>query len=95
VHILRDWLYSVPIWLSGSVIVFAAVALSLVALACFHRFVPVEVRRAHNDVAGFILAIVGVIYAVLLAFIAVSTCGLDVGRQDLYNLFFRFAALSI
>jgi Protein of unknown function (DUF4239) len=73
VHILRDWLYSVPTWFSGSIIVFGAVALSLVALACFHRFVSVEVRRAHNDVAGFILAIVGVIYAVLLAFIAVST----------------------
>ena len=72
-HILRDWLYSVPTWLSGSIIVFGAVATSLVALACFHRLLPAELRRAHNDVAGFILAIVGVIYAVLLAFIAVST----------------------
>jgi hypothetical protein len=73
VHILRDWIYSIPTWLSGSIIVFGAVATSLLALACFHRFVPAELRRAHNDVAGFILAIVGVIYAVLLAFIAVST----------------------
>jgi len=73
VHILRDSLYSVPTWLSGSLIVVGAVGISLAALACFHRFVPAEVRRAHNDVAGFILAIVGVIYAVLLAFIAVST----------------------
>ena len=44
-----------------------------IALICFHQFVPSELRRAHNDVAGFIIAIVGVIYAVLLAFIAVST----------------------
>jgi Protein of unknown function (DUF4239) len=73
VHILRDWIYSIPTWLTGSIIVFGAVAISLLALACFHRFVPTELRRAHNDVAGFILAIVGVIYAVLLAFIAVST----------------------
>jgi hypothetical protein len=73
VHILRDWIYNVPTWLSGSAIVLGAVALSLLALACCHRFVPLELRRAHNDVAGFILAIVGVIYAVLLAFIAVST----------------------
>jgi Protein of unknown function (DUF4239) len=73
VHILRDWIYSVPTWFSGSVIVVGAVTLSLLALACFHRFVPLELRRAHNDVAGFILAIVGVIYAVLLAFIAIST----------------------
>jgi hypothetical protein len=70
---LRDWIYSVPTWLSGSIIMFGAVALALLALICFHQFVPSELRRAHNDVAGFILAIVGVIYAVLLAFIAVST----------------------
>jgi hypothetical protein len=62
-----------PTLLSGSVIVVTAVVLSWLALACFHQFVPAELRRAHNDVAGFILAIIGVIYAVLLAFIAVST----------------------
>jgi Protein of unknown function (DUF4239) len=73
VHTLRDWIYSVPTWLSGSIIVVGAVMLSLLALTCFHRFVPSELRRAHNDVAGFILAIIGVIYAVLLAFIAIST----------------------
>lgn len=73
VHTLRDWIYSLPTWLSGSVIVLLAITLSLLGLACFHRFVPSELRRAHNDVAGFILAIVGVIYAVLLAFIAIST----------------------
>jgi Protein of unknown function (DUF4239) len=33
---------------------------------------PHEIRSNHNDVAGFILAIVGVVYAVLLAFIAVA-----------------------
>jgi hypothetical protein len=73
VDLLRDWLYGMPTWLSGSLIVFTAVALSMLGLTCFHYFVPTELRRAHNDVAGFILAVVGVIYAVLLAFIAVST----------------------
>jgi Protein of unknown function (DUF4239) len=62
-----------PTWLNGSLIVLIAVALSLLGLTCFHYFVSAELRRAHNDVAGFILAIVGVIYAVLLAFIAIST----------------------
>ena len=61
VDTLRDWIYSVPTWLSGSIIVFGAVALALLALICFHQFVPSELRRAHNDVAGFIIAIVGVI----------------------------------
>jgi hypothetical protein len=45
---------------------------SLLLLLVFHRFLPVDLRSAHNDVAGFTIAIVGVIYAVLLAFIAVS-----------------------
>lgn len=70
---LRDWFYSHPTWLNGSTIVFSAVFLSLVSLTCFHKLVPWETRRVHNDVAGFIIAIVGVIYAVLLAFIAVFT----------------------
>ena len=33
---------------------------------------PHSLRRTHNDVSGFTLAIVGVVYAVLLAFIAVA-----------------------
>jgi hypothetical protein len=73
VHALRDWIYSQPTSLVGTVIVLGAVLVSLIGLTCFHRFVPHELRRVHNDVAGFIIAIVGVIYAVLLAFIAVST----------------------
>ena len=32
-----------------------------------------RVRRAHNDLAGFSIAIISVVYAVLLAFIAVAT----------------------
>jgi hypothetical protein len=59
VDTLRDWIYSLPTWLSGSFIVFGAVALALLGLISFHQFVPLELRRAHNDVAGFILAIVG------------------------------------
>ena len=69
---LRDWIYLTPTSISGTIIVLGAIAISLLALTCFHRFVPLDVRRAHNDVAGFIVAIVGVINAVLLAFIAVS-----------------------
>jgi len=35
--------------------------------------VHVDVRKAHNDLAGFTIAVVGVLYAVLLAFIAIAT----------------------
>src|SRR4028118_1337023 len=36
------------------------------------RRVPAPLRREHNDVAGFIYAVVGVIYAVLLALVVIA-----------------------
>jgi hypothetical protein len=36
------------------------------------RLVPVTIRRDHNDVAGFIYAVLGVVYAVLLALVVVA-----------------------
>jgi hypothetical protein len=69
---LVNLVYSLPIVVVGVVILSLLVGASLVGLVVFHRFVPVDLRRAHNDVAGFIIAVVGVIYAVLLAFIAVA-----------------------
>jgi hypothetical protein len=57
----------------GTVVVGLFVLVSYIGLAIVHRFVPVKIREAHNDVIGFTIAIVGVIYAVLLAFIAIAT----------------------
>jgi len=37
-----------------------------------HRLVPVSSRQQHNDVAGFIYAALGVIYAVLLALVVIA-----------------------
>lgn len=45
--------------------------MSLAGLLLFHRYVPSAVRKLHNDVAGFIFACIGVIYGVLLAFVAI------------------------
>jgi hypothetical protein len=70
---LADWIYGHPIWMVGSIIIGSAVLLSCGGLVIFHALVPLEVRRAHNDIVGFTIAIVGVVYAVLLAFIAVAT----------------------
>jgi uncharacterized protein DUF4239 len=50
----------------------AAAALSAAGLLMFHRSVPHHLRREQNDVAGSTMAIAGVVYAVLLAFIAVA-----------------------
>ena len=69
---LRDWLYDHPVWEMGSVIVALAVLVSWAGLFVFDRIVHVSIRSRHNNVAGFIIAIIGVVYAVLLAFIAVA-----------------------
>jgi hypothetical protein len=47
--------------------------LSLGGLVLVDRLVPAETRQRHNDVAGFIYAALGVIYAVLLALVANAT----------------------
>ncbi|MGF1431179.1 DUF4239 domain-containing protein [Kitasatospora sp. LaBMicrA B282] len=54
----------------GTVLVVLAVLAVMIKL--LQRWVPHHVREAHNDVAGFIFAAVGVIYAVLLAFVVVT-----------------------
>lgn len=50
------------------IIVFVAAGGALL----FHRFVPHNVLVEHNEIAGFIFAVVGVVYAVLLAFVAIA-----------------------
>jgi hypothetical protein len=69
---LVDLVYSLPILLVGASIVVLSVGGSVAGLVVFHHYVSIALRRAHNDVAGFIFSVVGVIYAVLLAFIAVA-----------------------
>ncbi|WP_329565163.1 bestrophin-like domain [Kitasatospora sp. NBC_01266] len=54
----------------GTVLIVLAVLAVLLRLV--QRWIPHHVREAHNDVAGFIFAAVGVIYAVLLAFVVVT-----------------------
>jgi hypothetical protein len=46
--------------------------LSLGGLELVDRLVPAETRQKHNDVAGFIYAALGVIYAVLLALVVIA-----------------------
>ncbi len=54
------------------VIVLAAVLLSLVGLAFTRRLVPSSQLAEHLDVAGYIYAVIGVIYAVILAFVVIA-----------------------
>jgi hypothetical protein len=71
--VLNTFIYTNPTWLWGGVVVVFFVTLALIGLVVFQRAVRLEVRLAHNDLAGFTVAIISVTYAVLLAFIAVAT----------------------
>ena len=46
--------------------------LALAGLELVQRLVPAESRQRHNDVAGFIYAALGVIYAVLIALVVIA-----------------------
>src|SRR5215469_4897320 len=65
-----DMVYEYPLWGVGLllllIVAVGAVSLELVA----HLFVSVEFRRRHNDAAAAIFSIIGVTFAVLLAFVA-------------------------
>jgi hypothetical protein len=60
---------SVPV---GLLLICLAVAFAVGGLILVQRFVPIAVRREHNDVAGFIYAVLGVTYAVLLGLMVVA-----------------------
>jgi Protein of unknown function (DUF4239) len=56
----------------GVLIVGGACLAAVVGLVLVQRLVPVTIRKEHNDVAGFIYAVLGVIYAVLLALVVIA-----------------------
>ena len=60
---------SVPV---GLLSICVAMAVAVGGLILVQQFVPTDVRRQHNDVAGFIYAVLGVTYAVLLGLMLVA-----------------------
>jgi hypothetical protein len=60
---------SIPV---GLILLCVAMALAVGGLILVQRLVPIAVRRQHNDVAGFIYAVLGVTYAVLLGLMVVA-----------------------
>ena len=56
----------------GVLVVGGVCLLALAGFELVHRLVPAASRQRHNDVAGFIYAALGVIYAVLLALVVIS-----------------------
>jgi hypothetical protein len=70
---ILDWIYSNPTWLWGTIMIVVLDGAAFIGLVVFHRLVHIEVRRAHNELTGFTVAVISVTYAVLLAFIAIAT----------------------
>lgn len=70
---ILDFIYGTPTWLWGSILVILLDSLACMGLFLFHRMIHIDVRRAHNDLTGFTVAVISVTYAVLLAFIAIAT----------------------
>ncbi len=65
-----DMVYQFPIWAVGLSLAVAAVIGTIVLELVVRRFVSADFRRQHNDIAAAIFSIIGVTYAVLLAFVA-------------------------
>ena len=60
---------SIPI---GLLLLCIYMLLAAGGLILVQRSVPIAMRRQHNDVAGFIYAVLGVVYAVLLGLVVVA-----------------------
>src|SRR5215217_9682460 len=56
----------------GVLVIGAVCLVALAGLELVQRLVPATSLQPHNDVAGFIYAALGVIYAVLLALVVIS-----------------------
>ena len=58
--------------LYGILVVGGVCLVAVGGLEVVQRLVPAASRQQHNEVAGFIYAVVGVIYAVLLALVVIA-----------------------
>jgi Na+/melibiose symporter-like transporter len=63
-----SFLAGLPFWLSGILVVGLPTVLAMVGPILVRRYVTLEKLAENNEVAGFKFAVVGVLYAVLLAF---------------------------
>jgi hypothetical protein len=57
-----DWVSNLPVSVAVLLALAGGGAVSAIGLLGLNRILPHPIRSTHNDVSGFILAIVGVIY---------------------------------
>jgi hypothetical protein len=61
------------LWALGALLVVGLPLVTVAIQAVVRRVYPAIVEGEHNEVAGFLIAVVGVVYAVTLAFIVIVT----------------------
>lgn len=71
--LIQFLLYHIPTFLLGFFIVAFYVSSTVIGLIIIRKFYPYKRCKDHNDIAGFIFATLGVIYAVILAFTVIVT----------------------
>jgi hypothetical protein len=71
--LIQSLLLHVPTFLLGFIIIFFYVSSTIIGLIIIRKIYPYDRCKKHNDIAGFIFATLGVIYAVILAFTVVVT----------------------
>lgn len=62
--------YQYPLWWVALLLVGLAALGAVIFELVVHQFLSIELRRRHNDVAAAMFSVVGVTFAVLLAFVA-------------------------
>ena len=65
-------LVTAPLWISAVLLVILPTALSMAGPVVARRIIGLERLSTNNEVAGFKFAVVGVLYAVLLAFVVIE-----------------------
>lgn len=68
---MLDYLATLPSSLQIAFHVACSVLLTYLLMVLIHRAIPFEVRRQHNDVIGFIIAVVAVFYGLIIASVLV------------------------
>lgn len=62
--------YEYPLWAVGLLLVGLAALVAMSVELAVHQFLSLELRRGHNDATAAIFSVIGVTFAVLLAFVA-------------------------
>jgi hypothetical protein len=69
---MSQFLSALPLWALILTVIVIPTSLAIGVQVLVRRSVGVEKLALNNEVAGFIFAIIGVVYAVLLAFVVIA-----------------------